>query len=765
MEPSSLSDQCSFLSQNEWEQLYPPTQQRKNVLNYLIAHDPTNEKIFEFIRGSKREILSTCDNSQYQFSALHIATLKKRVEVVNALLEAGADPNSRDVYGWTALHHAALVSYEIFQAFLKFQPNLNVMTRLGATPSCLRKFFGLEPAIDSRPLYLQEEESNKRKVEIEEIKKYTALTTYTDEPFYSFDFLKTYWKSNVKQVEGLQELAIQLFLPKAYQKMRLNPPALILKKERLPDGQGNFIDAWGVLAGQNLGFGEVICEYTGRFITKRDAEPSFLEQLKHFSEPYECSFLNADTHGNISRHANDGWPNIFIVELNNTRGQPARILFMGGEITGIQEGEKILWDYGVNYAQLKWGHYLIGESEKEKIKSFCQEVPFESHVKKCIEMIKSNHLIKESKEGEKRSYTPLPVYEELMLQTRLAYFISTPAVLIYLACSGIVNPEDFKKLMYEDEEEKFFIPTIKRIENNNPEHFKWVQLLIDYLVKFDKQVDSLGLPSISNQIRNFILQKEGKWTVIQIIKGILEINQFLDPLINQLKSEEEIKNFQAQWDNFKTKLDELKDYNWLEDQGFPFPQEVNKPSLSVKESELFANPFLMQVWGTPPKVLEQLVQQDRKYMEACLEPYKKVKLEEIKEKYKDDSVDLVLRRAASLGHPHNVAFLIKEVRAEVNSQGEDSKKTALHLAVIGGVKGIAGAKDAATREKIKKNYQNTIFILLEAGANQTLTDKEGKMPSIYNYNKEILPENEGAFQLYKDVRSNKIFKRYLNITS
>jgi hypothetical protein len=76
---------------------------------------------------------------------------KRAVEVVRALLDGGADPNQADEYGMTALHHAAVFDrVEIVEALVKAGANVKATSRL-AHPSILHAHAGrtaLEMATD-----------------------------------------------------------------------------------------------------------------------------------------------------------------------------------------------------------------------------------------------------------------------------------------------------------------------------------------------------------------------------------------------------------------------------------------------------------------------------------------------------------------------------------------------------------------------------------------------------------------------------------------
>jgi cytohesin len=72
---------------------------------------------------------------KYGLTPLHHAVFRGHVEIVKILLERGADPNAKNYAGWTPLHDAALRGHvEIVKLLLEHGANPNTKDCYGITP-------------------------------------------------------------------------------------------------------------------------------------------------------------------------------------------------------------------------------------------------------------------------------------------------------------------------------------------------------------------------------------------------------------------------------------------------------------------------------------------------------------------------------------------------------------------------------------------------------------------------------------------------------
>jgi ankyrin repeat protein len=110
---------------------------RTDLFNFAFKGD---------IEGVKKEVASGASLNQGDdagFTPLHIAIQEKRVDVVNFLLENGADPNQKDKYGnsplWTAVYYASRANrteanIEILRLLLDRGADPNQLNNAGRSP-------------------------------------------------------------------------------------------------------------------------------------------------------------------------------------------------------------------------------------------------------------------------------------------------------------------------------------------------------------------------------------------------------------------------------------------------------------------------------------------------------------------------------------------------------------------------------------------------------------------------------------------------------
>ena len=172
-EKSELPDNFSsltswFLSSNFAQKDYPETvyecfylAANNNILSiveYLLIHGIDATRISKYgtiVYNSavfkenydlidllhQYEVEQTADN--HRRTPLHIAVKTKNVEMVNYLLEMGADPTARDWRGWAPIHVAAKLGLsDIINSFYNYGFDINHRTKSGITPLHMASAYG-----------------------------------------------------------------------------------------------------------------------------------------------------------------------------------------------------------------------------------------------------------------------------------------------------------------------------------------------------------------------------------------------------------------------------------------------------------------------------------------------------------------------------------------------------------------------------------------------------------------------------------------------
>lgn len=540
----------SILKQSEWEALFPKEEYGKNkqvVLLFLIALGQPNEKIKNYIKGNPKKINFLSE--EYPLTSLHVATMKNNPEIVQSLLDAQANPNIQDEFGWSPLHHAALVSNEIFNLLIQQKADPSLTTQLNCTYKDLQTFAQLTPPIvDKRVIYLQKavegNENNEVMEEVspEEIMKLAHLTQYTDVCVYAKSQLELLWRSYEQEYDNdLMDRSEpwQRFLKIQYDQMKQRPPSLIIRE----NGQMGL----GLLAGEVIKTGQAIIEYTGEIIA---ISPELLGSHKNIQDvlrlqrenEYSVREIDAKNKGNVSRFINDGFPNVDLRDLFNEKGFETRPIFIAVDEIGIKD--PIFWDYGNNYMGLKWGFqgpYMI--SQKEEIKLFINKNAITKYI---------NEIEKWWKKASTHGFQPESYPQVAKIENRLHYFINTPIVMIYLTCLKKVNVAQWRTLQKSE---------VIEMTKPNQLHLIWLDTLFEILEKFEKKLAQLDKQT-DLKIRSFFENSCDILSVLQVVYGINSIN---------LLKNEEVPQFNL--DNLQLSL---IDYRWEEDPNFPFLKEGPK---------------------------------------------------------------------------------------------------------------------------------------------------------------------------------------------
>ncbi|NNM43142.1 MAG: hypothetical protein HKM07_02220 [Chlamydiae bacterium] len=487
----------------------------EHSLKYLIALNGSDQSICNFIETLKKGRSPQLNSafSTHQLTALHIAVMKNRnVVVVVKLLDAGASIAAKDKYGWTPLHHAALVSNLLVNVFLKKGADSAAKTNLDGTYKDLQRLVGMEKAAKRSLLYYQ----SFGEIEQEEITENNLSTrlnvNYVEENRWSENLLRSLWTAD-PHIRG-QSFSQHEIRTQFYPQLQSAPPSMIIREEKITqDAPISF----GVVAGQQLAPYALVGEYAGRITNvQKGSATSDYSFILEDCDDYTIS-VDAGSEGNWTRYINDGFPNVISFDLFNTAGQKCRKVFFVADPYGIAKGEPIFYDYTYHYAPLKWGRYKL--EEKQKVREFFQN--FETHKAKFIQL--KYEMDNPADPSQHISCQQLVEYRAL--ESRLLYSFQTPMVLIDLTFSETIDPDLWLTFFIDEQRNKSSIFS-SAINPSVPGYLRIRNLLLNLVIiekslqkikvveiggilaqnvrqKFLDHEDSLSIPELSDKIQKF----------------------------------------------------------------------------------------------------------------------------------------------------------------------------------------------------------------------------------------------------------------------
>ncbi len=527
----------SVLSEEKWHALFPKELYQKatdknssisasekrpvrmHSLKYLIVLGYSDENLFKLIQNLKSKNSHQINSPfpLHQFTALHIAVMRNRPRVVKELIEARANVEAQDEFGWTPLHHAALITDDLTSLLLKKGASWKKTTPLGGTWQdlmCLvrRKKAGPQAVLfyrginDDQPLKIEEQNLSQR-----------LGINYIDEYFWPQEHLNGFWTSTDRKEVGRHIIQSQI-KDQVYPLFKKSCPRIILEEQRT---HGSPLTSIGAVAGEDFESYRLIGEYTGE-ITMVDPNPdaeSCQENTYSFTleESESCIIsVDAQAHGNWTRYINDGFPNLFSFDLYNTMGQRVRKIFFVADPNGVKKNEQFLYDYSGEYYYLKWGNYqLLG---KEKMRAFFKD--FQNHVKSYFQL--------QSKvSGHHFDYSD--AIKLGALQARLLYILQTPLALMDLVFSQTINHSELMAQIKKDKNTSHS-PFSEKIFKLNPYYSKIYDLL-NNLGQFDEWVSTLSRTSegkdLVEKTRGFFLENRGNVTVEDLHDKLRALNDFV----------------------------------------------------------------------------------------------------------------------------------------------------------------------------------------------------------------------------------------------
>jgi hypothetical protein len=469
-----------------------------NQLFISIARDAANDEIILKIRTIFKAHADFIDapSRYYQTSALTLAVMKDRFEVVHELLSIGADPNKCDEFGWTPMIHSALSSKEISKLLLEKQGNPGKISFNGLSFLGLSELTAKETNLKSiGRLKLFDAENQSIHTNKANLQRVMGISDYRSKSYYHCRHLSSLWSESSPEnyvVKGCYDL-IQTGL-------KMGLPMLSIKNDTKLMELG-IAKAQGLFCGQAIAKGQIISTYVGESIDVEDVNLLELIFGIKTASSYLFEPVDALRVGNEARMINDGFPNACPVNVGH------EVFFLA--LREIEAEEELLYNYGASDINLKWGRYLIKNKLgvyrlfRQKYKEiFDDAIEIRNLQKACLPI---THDV---------------TFKNLMMNASVSYAFFTPQVLIDLVINRVVSVEQIKNLKRLD-----YVNAVSQTEYTV---FSWINELIDYLAKFElilKKLDHIKLlPPVQAAIRS----KEGFCTIFQILHFMQNIEQFVE---------------------------------------------------------------------------------------------------------------------------------------------------------------------------------------------------------------------------------------------
>lgn len=529
-----------LLKQSEWEALfsktkYSPSFIAEHSLKFAIALDAPIPGILKFIEAlkDKKSPQFTSVATEHQLSVLIIAVMKEKMDLIEPLLDAGAKKEASDAHGWRPLHHAAVVSQDIFALLVRRGADEDALTHLNASPLDISILIGRrEPTGLEERLFFRHPSGSMEPVNPKQIEQLTGLRQYRHEPLYPLEKWKDLWLT--EPVRNNTDYRVPQLLRTYYR----SPPKLILGSSGPTLLASRHL---GVFAGENLKQFAIVSKYAGKLASDGPTF-SFVEMFEQDSTEgiYRFEDLDGKEVGNISRFMNDGFPNLMAVAQHNSRGRQRQMIFV--TTRAVAEGEELAWDYGSFYRTLKWGKYSL--INREIMRQYFRN-------NKIADLVSSmsNHNSADISQNK---------FFELLVAPMSVYFVfNTPAALIDLTLTKTVNVDDWFLIKGY----RHFLPNIVEKDSR---HFYIITGLLHLLKKFNATLAKLD-DRVSEDIRTFFLNEMGQLTVFQIVQGIDDIANW-QGLLSQLNWERKKKEFQ----------ETLPLYNWIQDESFALYSRITQ---------------------------------------------------------------------------------------------------------------------------------------------------------------------------------------------
>lgn len=512
----------SILSNSDWKELYPAkeyiTERAKPlILHFLLALGQPEATILNTIDTLQiRAKLVAHDAKCHRLTPLIIATMQGKEAIVDKLLtcdEVKKSINASDEFGWTALHHAILVSDRIYNNLLNADADESCKTNMLGTPRDIKALTSLDIKSRSLDRTLFEGKVLTPK-EVEE----NFHLKYRDVTF--FDQLKALWQQREEIQPGFNSVFIN--------SVKRNLPLVSVRKQ--PEG------FYGLEAAEDLVPGRVIGNYVGAYFEDPFKCCDFNTRLTpayRAMTSYVLKNVDAKQMGSSVRFINCGFPNTTSLGYIE-KGQDTTVIFA---IEEVKKGEPLFMSYDADAVELTYGPQKL--FNREVMHTF-----FRKGLKEHLEAVALFVRQQDTCSISNPALTDLPLLvQKFGLISKISFPLSNPIALLDLHFSGIVPAQDWKKALDTSE---------------NPVIQGWISqfghaavILVEVIKRLNKIEANIDKKGGTSAFHAWMLKHLESQTLMNLIKAMDWI-------------EDEVMKGNL---NFAETIEErLKSYDWTQDE-------------------------------------------------------------------------------------------------------------------------------------------------------------------------------------------------------
>ncbi len=548
-----------------WQTAYPVSDYQKQLpraqkyyLHYLLALGQSQgvDKAFvvkyidQQFEIKNPEKLFSKDEQVENITPLMIAVMQNNREIIEKLIEVARTwkcisdlLNAQDIFGWTPLHFAALVSEQLYDRLITRGANPKILNRQYGTAENVRTLTQRECFKFPKNVFVKNSEGKLTplaKLTSRQIRD-TLGILYRDIPFYP---PSAYGQLRSAQVDGSYSIN------KIFDLYRNNPPAVVIQEcqalQSVAKGAKEVVAKDDIVKGQPVGS---YCGLYQNYLISRYAfsDASFHAYIEECSDEIAYGFYPFEAHemGNFMRYSNCGFPNLVGIKIMVEGTE--QFLFLSG---GIKKNEPLLWSYGPEMSYLAYGKQVIlGLDEMRKFFA-----PGFAH------LISEDKKIWDSEEDTNpNSKMGLDKWiEAKMYHERLIFPLSAPSAILELHFNGIISASEWhRELLLKDNK------SICRLVQDSYNRMCLLLCFLNSTIDFDRAITSSNAPK--TRVCKWVLEKIGVLTMMQIMK-----------LFDTYSEAVNVKGC-VDWDEFILEEEKkIANYDWKQDPLAPITMKKAK---------------------------------------------------------------------------------------------------------------------------------------------------------------------------------------------